>query len=294
MEGSRRHAHRPRSRRRLAAVLVLIAVYTVAEAVGGFLTNSLALLADAGHMLSDAVALGLSLFALWIAGRPPTPQRSYGYYRAEILAALANGAALVVISISIFLEALHRFRAPPAVLGGPMMAIAVGGLAVNLAALAILGPAREEGLNVRSAWLHVLTDALGSIGAIGGGAAILLFGWTLADPIASVAIGLLVIASAWGILKESLAVLMEGAPGHIDVDAVRSAMAGVPGVLSVHDLHIWSITSDRVALSAHLGIAEGRPPGPVLEETRRTLTERFGISHSTLQIECGECGGSCP
>jgi cobalt-zinc-cadmium efflux system protein len=277
-------------RNRLAAVLILVGLYMIAETVGGILANSLALLADAGHMLSDAAALALSLFALWISGRPATPRRTYGYYRAEILAALANGAALVAVSLFIFAEAFRRLKEPPQVQGMLMTAIAAGGLAGNLLGLRILGPARDASLNLRGAWLHVLADALGSVAAIVGGCLVWLLGWNLADPILSMAIGLLVIHSSWGLLKESVSVLMEFPPGHIDVDKVREAIAKVPGVISIHDLHVWSITTGHVALSCHIVLREERPQTQVLEELRSKLSAEFGIHHVTIQFEPQEWG----
>lgn len=288
------HAHgagatRAGNRKRLAVVLALVVAYMVAEVVGGLLTNSLALLADAGHMLSDAGALALSLFALWIAERPPTPRRRYGYYRTEILAALVNGATLVAVAIFIFVEAWERLREPPEVQGALMMGIAAGGLAVNLAGLWILNAGRAESLNMRGAWLHVLTDALGSVGAILGGFLIWAFDWAWADPAVSVLIGLLVVVSSWNLLRETVAVLMESAPAGLDVDAVRDAMAGVPGVTAVHDLHVWSITSGMVALSAHVQVADRQPGNAVLADLRERLHERFGIDHSTIQLEREGC-----
>ena len=282
--------HHPRdrvsgNRRRLAVVLVLVAGYMVAEIIGGLLANSLALLADAGHMFSDAAALGLSLFAAWIAGRPATPQRSYGYYRTEILAALANGAALVAVAVLICAEAWRRLQEPPSVQGGLMMAVAVGGLGVNLLSLGLLAKGREESLNVRGAWLHVLSDALGSIGAIVAGVLIWAFGWNWADPVTSVLIGALIVYSSWRLLSESVAVLMEGAPPGIDVDAVRAAMAATPGVREIHDLHIWTITSGMDSLSAHVIAEDGRPHAALLTDLRTLLDARFGIHHVTLQIE---------
>ncbi len=222
------HEHGTRAtsqnRRRLAVTLVLAGGYMVAEVVGGLLTNSLALLADAGHMLSDVAALGLSLFALWFASRPATPQRSYGYYRVE-------------------------------------------------------------SLNVRGAWLHVLTDALGSVGAIAAGLLIWLLGWHWIDPAVSVLIALLVVYSSWSLLQEAVAVLMEWAPRGIDVDAVRDAMVAVPGVAAVHDLHVWTITSGMDALSAHVEAADGASSRELLKALRSQLHERYGIEHVTLQIE---------
>jgi cobalt-zinc-cadmium efflux system protein len=273
------------SRTRLTWVLGLIIAYMVAEAVGGWLTGSLALLADAGHMLSDAAALGLSVFAMSMSRRPRTSKRTYGYHRLEILAALANGATLVAISILVLIEAFRRFGRPEVVDAPGMMGIAAGGLVVNLVALWILHQGRDENLNMRGAWLHVLTDALGSVQAIAAGALIWGFGWQWADPVASVLIALLVVYSAWSLLKEATGVLMEGAPAHIDVDQVHEAMADVSGVLEVHDLHVWTITSGMESLSAHVVVEDHRFDCDVLSEIRAKLHERFGIHHITVQME---------
>lgn len=288
------HAASAANSRRLAVVLALVLAYMVAEVVGGLLTNSLALLADAGHMLSDAGALALSLFAIWVARRPPTPTHTYGFYRTEILAALVNGATLVAISLYIFAEAFRRLGDPPEVEGGWMMVVAAGGLMVNLLGLWMLSAGREGNLNVRGAWLHVLTDTLGSVGTLAAGVLILTFGWRWADPAASVAIGLLVLYSSWALLRETVAVLMEGAPGDIDVDEVRNALNGVEGVASAHDLHVWTITSGMVALSAHVVAADDRrPAGELLDRLRRMLVDRFGIDHVTIQIEPRDFGEGC-
>jgi cobalt-zinc-cadmium efflux system protein len=287
-EAGQGHAHaqgRGASTRRLTIVLALSSTYMLAEAIGGYLANSLALLADAGHMLSDVAALALAVFAMRIARKPATPKRSFGYYRTEILAALANGATLVAISLLIFVEAYDRFRAPPAVAGREMMGIAAGGLAINLIGLWILSAGRGESQNERGAWLHVLTDALGSVGAIAGGALVTFLGWRWADPAVSVLIALLGIYSSWELLRESVAVLMESAPGHIDVDAVRDAIAATAGVVSVHDLHIWSITSGMVSLSAHICTGDLVPPRDLLQRLGTMLRERFNIVHVTLQLE---------
>lgn len=274
-----------RNSKRLAVVLVLVATYMVAEVVGGLLTNSLALLADAGHMLSDAAALALSLFAIWIAQKPATSTRTYGYYRTEILAALINGATLVAISFYVFYEAYERIGEPPEVQGALMMGIALGGLGINLVGLWILNAGKGESLNVRGAWLHVLTDALGSVGAVAAGGLIWAFGWNWADPVASVLIGILVLYSSWALLKETVAVLMEGAPGHIDVDEVRETIKGVPGVSAVHDLHIWTVTSGMVAMSGHVVVEGGHYGQAILKEIRKPLQDRFGIDHATIQLE---------
>jgi cobalt-zinc-cadmium efflux system protein len=265
-------------------VCALAASYMLAEIAGGLWTGSLALLADAAHMAADVAALALSLFAFWLARRPASGGRTYGYQRAEILAALANGSALVAVAIGIGLEAVERIGAPSAVRAGPMLAIAVGGLAVNGIGLALLRDGRHDNLNLRGAWLHLLSDALGSAAAIGAGLLILAFDWRMADPLASLAIAVLVIRSAWSLLRETVAVLMEGAPGHIDVDSVREAIRAVPGVESVHDLHVWTITSGRVALSCHV-CAGDDDPGRLLRGIQQRLRAEFGIAHSTVQIE---------
>ena len=257
-----------------------------AEVVGGVLTHSLALLADAGHMLSDAAALALSLFALWIVDRRrPGPLRTYGYYRAEILAALVNGAALVAIAILVAVEAVARLRTLAEVNAAGMTVVAAGGLVVNLVALALLHGSRDEGLNLRGAWLHVASDALGSVQAIAAGVLIWAFGWQWADPAASLLISVLVVWSAWGLLKEALAVLMEAAPGHIDVDAVRAAILDVGCVGGVHDLHVWSIASGFDCLSAHVVAGDGKERDALLDELRRMLHDRFAIEHITIQLE---------
>jgi cobalt-zinc-cadmium efflux system protein len=280
------HAHdREADRRRLAIVLALVAAYMVAQFVGGLITGSLALVADAGHMLSDAAALALSLFALWIARRPAGRRQTYGYYRAEILAALANGATLIAIAILIFVEAYRRLTEPTEVLGGAMMAIACGGLAINVVGLWLLHPSHGGSLNIRAAWLHVLGDALGSVGAIAAGVLIWLFGWRWADPVASIVIGALVLVSSWALVKESVDVLMENTPKNLDIDQIRDAVVGLEGVADVHDLHVWSITSGWESLSAHVVVADGLDHSIVLGQVRQLLNERFGIDHVTIQIE---------
>jgi cobalt-zinc-cadmium efflux system protein len=253
----------PRWRRSLATTLALSAAYMVAEVVGGLVANSLALLADAGHMLTDVAALGLSLFAMWAAQRPVTRERTYGYHRLEILAALSNGVTSIAIAILILVEAVRRWRNPPAVAGGLMLLIACGGLVVNLVALRLLRGGRRESLNVRGAWLHVLADALGSVQVIAAGALIAAFGWRWADPTASVLIAILVAYSSWGLLRDAVGVLMEGAPGGLDVDEVGNAIMATPGVRALHDLHVWTITSGFVALSAHV-VVEPDCPDDVL------------------------------
>jgi len=295
------HAHQHRhtgggrdragNRRRLRWALGLAASFMFAEVAGGIAANSLALLADAGHMLSDVAALGLSLFALWMADRRSGPEKTYGYYRIEILAALANGATLLGLSVWIVIEALGRLREPPEVAGPLMLGVAVAGLVVNLAALLVLRGGRDESLNVRGAWLHVLADALGSVQAIAAGLLIWGFGWQWADPVASILIALLVVYSSWSLLKDAVSVLMESAPGHIDVDSVRDAILGLEGVGEIHDLHVWTITSGFEALSAHVVPSNGDvETGALLRRLRGEVHERFGIDHVTVQVEPERCG----
>ena len=279
------HDHRASSRRALTTVLVLTVAFTVVEIVGGFVTDSLALLADAGHMLSDTFAIGLALVALTLASRPSTPRRSFGFQRAEILAAFVNGLTLVLISGWIIWEAVGRFRDPPDVLGGWMLAIAATGLVVNTVSALILARSEHQSLNVRAAFRHVLADLLGSAGVIVAAVVILLTGWTTVDPIVSVAIALLILGSAWGVLRDSTAILMEQAPSGVDADAVAQAITDVPGVTSVHDLHVWTITSGFDALSAHVLVGRGEDCHGLRREIERVLEARFEITHTTLQVD---------
>jgi cobalt-zinc-cadmium efflux system protein len=264
--------------------LVLTAAFTVVEVVGGLLTGSLALLADAVHMLSDNVAIALALAAVWLAGRPSTPQRTFGYKRAEVLVALANGVALVALATWIFYAAIRRLDDPPDVLGGWMLAIAGVGVAVNLVTAAVLHRARG-GLNVEAAFRHVLADLLGSLGVVAAAGVILVTGRLEADPIAGMLIAVLVLASAWTILRDSTRILLEAAPSGIDTRAVGERLATVPGVVEVHDLHIWTITSGFPALSAHVLVGRGEDCHARRRELESVLRSEFGIEHTTLQVE---------
>lgn len=280
------HGHgRGKNARRLLIALVLAAVYLVAEVVGGLYTKSLALLADAGHMASDVGALALALGALWLAQRPPTPEKSFGYQRAEILAALVNATALCVVIVFVFVEAWERLTTPHEVLAGPMLVIAIGGLVVNLAAAVILHSGMEDNMNVRGAFLHVLADALGSLGAIASGALILTFGWTWADSVASFLIGILVLISAWGLLRQAVGVLMQMAPARLDMNEVTKVMRETQGVCSVHDVHAWTVTSGREVLSAHVVIDDAGRHEAILRALQEQLRVRFGLDHVTLQLE---------
>lgn len=277
-----------RSKRKLLWVLALTAAYTLAEAAGGWLSGSLALLADAGHMLADVAALALALAAVWFGSRPATPNKTFGYYRLEILAALTNGVVLVVIALFIFYEAYLRFHAPRAVETSLMIPVAVGGLLVNLVCAWLLHGDHHDDLNVRGAWLHILGDALGSVGAIAAGVMMSVYGWYQADPIFSAAIALLIVWSSWHLIRESTNVLLEGTPAHINLASVEESIQETEGVERVHDLHVWTITSGREALSAHVVHTHGVAPRELLIELRAKLHERFGVDHLTIQMETSD------
>lgn len=283
------HHERGTSEKQRALILALsiTLIFLLAELIGGWLAGSLALIADAAHMATDAAALGLALFASWLAHRPATPVRSYGFYRAEVLAALANAAFLIVVCVSIFWEAFKRLLEPPPIQAPLMLAVATAGLVANGVVVWILsrGELHRHDVNLRGARLHVVGDLLGSVGAIAAGLLIWGTGWTLADPILSALIGLLVLRSAWRLLWDSVEVLLEATPTHIDPEEVRAAMTAVPGVEGVHDLHVWTVTSGFVALSGHIEVDERRPWSNVLLDLARVLRERFGILHVTLQPE---------
>lgn len=279
------HDVRAQNRRVLAVVLGLTAAFTVVEVVGGIATGSLALLADAAHMLSDNFALGLALFAVWLAGRPSTPERTFGYQRAEILAALANGVILVALAIWIFVEAWQRFSSPPDVLAGWVAVVAVLGLGVNLVAAFLLHRHGHDTLNTRAALRHVLADALGSVGVLVSALVILVTGWEYADPVAGVVIGLLVLASSWTVLRDSVHILLEGAPKGIDAAALGRRLAEMPGVVDVHDLHVWTITSGFHALAAHVLVDRGDDCHARRRELEEVLLREYGIQHTTLQVD---------
>ncbi|MBA2428531.1 MAG: cation transporter [Thermoleophilaceae bacterium] len=271
--------------RALGVVLVLVAAFAVVEVVGGLFTGSLALLADAGHMLSDAMALGLALLALALARRPATPKRSFGLQRAEILAALANGVTLVAIALWIFIEAFGRLAEPSPILAGPMLAVAFAGLVVNAVGAAVLARGGDRSLNVSAALRHVMADMLGSVGAIAAAIIVLTTGWGYADPLVSVLIGLLVLASSYGILRDSLRVLLEAAPAGIDPSEVGRRMVEADGVVEVHDLHVWTITSGFPALAAHVLVGRGEDCHARRRELETLLRHEFDLEHTTLQVD---------
>jgi len=268
----------------LRRVLLLTGVFMVVEVIAGLFTGSLALLADAGHMLTDVAALSLSAFAMWMAGKPSTPENTYGYHRAEILAAVVNAVVLLLLATWILYEAYDRFGAPIQVLGIPMLLVGLIGLVVNLASLKLLDGHADESVNVRSAYLEVMSDAISSLGVILGGAIIWTTGWVLIDPLLSVGISAFVIWRTWALLSQAVHILMEGVPTGVDAREIGRAMAGVPGVKGVHDLHIWTITTGMDALSSHVVVPVGEDRAAVLQCLQQLLAERFGIEHVTLQI----------
>jgi cobalt-zinc-cadmium efflux system protein len=275
---------------RLWAVMGLTGTFMVLEIVGGWLSGSLALLADAGHMLTDVGGLGLTLLTAWIARRPANDSKTYGYLRWEILAALVNGAALFGIAAWVVLEAIQRINHPQPIRSGLFLAVAAGGLVVNLVSLLLLHGTRTGSLNARGAYLHVLSDALGSVGALGAAAIIWSTGWTVADPIASIALSLLILIGAWRLLRESTDILLESVPGHVSMPEVQRRILEVPGVLAVHDLHVWTVVNGVIAMSGHAVVpALDAHPG-VLEGIRGEMA-RLGIGHVTIQLEVeDECG----
>jgi len=287
------HAHNGHdhgNERRVLWALMLTVGFMVAEVVGGLLSGSLALLADAGHMLTDAAALGLAWHAFRVSSRPATPARSYGYARFQVLAALINGAALFVVAIWIITEAIARLRSPIEVLGGPMLLVASLGLAVNIAAYLILHGASRENLNIRGALLHVLGDLLGSAAAIVAAGVILLTGWTPIDPILSVLVALLILRGAWLLVGQSWHVLMEGAPEGFDVAALRRELPSrIPGVLDIHHVHAWSLTPDRRLVTLHAAIADYADHDDVLHRMQTVLAAEFSVDHATIQIERNHC-----
>jgi cobalt-zinc-cadmium efflux system protein len=270
---------------RLKIALGLTFAYMIAEVAGGILTNSLALLADAGHMLTDVAAMLLTLFAFWFAGRPATPRKTYGYYRMEILAAFVNGIALALLSLWVIYEAIERWSQPPAVQGGLMLAVATGGLLVNIAAAWLLHGGHKHDLNMRGAFLHVVGDLLGSIAAIAAGALIIGFGWMWADAVGSIIISAIIIVGAWRLILDSVNVLLEGTPSHINLSAVEEAIIDTGGVTGIHDLHVWTISSGIHALSVHISHDESVSHSDLLAVVRDKLHDNFGIDHLTIQME---------
>jgi len=287
------HGHAPSadSERRVFWAFLLTAGFMGAEVVGGLISGSLALLADAAHMLTDAAALALAWTAFRMARRPADARRSYGYHRGQVLAAFVNGAVLIAIVLWIFVEAGQRLLDPRPVLGGTMLAVATLGLVVNIVAFVILHGGDRRNLNLRGAAVHVLGDMLGSAAAILGALVILWTGWTPIDPLLSLLVGLLVLRSAWLILSEAAHILLEGTPAEIDPPGLRQAlMEDIPDLEDVHHIHAWSLTPDRPLLTLHARVTASADPQATLVRIKQVLANRFGIDHSTVQIECGDCG----
>lgn len=278
------HTH-DHDRQRLKLALILTASYCLVEFVGGLLTHSLALLSDAGHMLSDVSAMGLSLFAAYIATLPVTSQKTFGYYRAEILAAFLNGLALWLVAGVIFREAYYRFFSPFEVHGHGMILIASVGLGVNLITAWMLHEAHHSNLNIHGVFLHVLSDALGSVGAIVAGVLILWTGWNWIDPVTSVVIGVLILVSSFGIVRESVDILMQATPRHLDLAEIQTTLETIPGVAQVHDLHVWTLTSGLFTLTAHIVVNGASDHHALLDSIEQTIQQRFGIDHTTIQLE---------
>ncbi|HEU5061581.1 MAG TPA: cation diffusion facilitator family transporter [Solirubrobacterales bacterium] len=298
MHGPRGHDHthaldarREDSRRRMLWALAINGGLLLAEAVGGILTGSLALLADAGHLLSDVGAIVLALIAVRLAALPAAGRRTFGYQRSEVLAALVNGVALVIVSVAIAIAAVGRFGDPPEIDGWGVLALGVAGLAGNVAATVVLARGQREDVNLEGVLRHSAADALGSVGVVIAGAVVLLGGSPVVDPIVGLLIAVLILASSWRLIKEPVDVLMEAAPAGVDVDGVGAAICGEEGVRSVHDLHVWTVTAGFGAIAAHVVVAPGSDRDLIRRRLELTLRERFGIEHTTLQMEEEAEGG---
>jgi cobalt-zinc-cadmium efflux system protein len=280
------HSHGHGARSSLKIALIVTSAFLVAEFAGALYTNSLALLADSGHMLTDVAALSLSLAATWFSTRRATPQKTFGFYRLEILAALLNGVFLILISLYIFYEAWDRFQNPPDVKAGWMLVVAVSGLFANLISAWLLFESRTENLNIRGAFFHVLSDAFGSLGAIVAGLAILIWGYRAADPMISGLVGILILCSSWILIRDAVDILLEGTPSHINIVNLQDQLRTTPGVESVHDLHVWTLTSGILSMSCHLVMSDDTSSrSAVLSRVREIARERFKIDHTTVQIE---------
>ena len=274
-----------RHQKPLYAALALTLTYMAAEVIGGLITGSLALLADAAHMLTDAGGLALALFAIRFAQKPATPQKTYGYLRAEVLSALVNAVVLLLVTIYILYEAYQRFRSPPEILSGPMLAVAIIGLIVNLISLRLLAGGSSESLNVKGAYFEVLGDLLGSLGVIAAASIIFFTGWTLADPIIAAGIGVFIVPRTWQLLSQAVHILMEGVPAEVDLKLLESALNEIPGVKAVHDIHVWTITSGIDSMSAHLVIADMQDAKEILRTARKAMKDKFHLDHVTIEVE---------
>lgn len=286
------HSHVPsaagRNKKSLVIVFGLTTFYLIVEIIGGFWTGSLALLADAGHMLTDVAGVGLALLAIWFAERPASPEKTYGYYRVEILAALTNAVVLILISIYILYEAYERFRNPPEVQSIEMIGIAVVGLIVNVIGVFVLRSGSKESLNMKGAYFEVLSDMLTSVGVIIAGVIMLTTGWYYADPLISAGIGLFILPRTWALLKDAVGVLLEGTPSDVNIANLRASLLEIEGVADIHDLHVWSLTSGVNAMSVHAVLAEHSSHDDVLERVHEHCTHQYKIEHITVQTECAD------
>lgn len=289
MGHSHNHTAAGKNKKRLALVLVLTTAYLLAEVAGGLLTGSLALLADAGHMLTDVAGLAFALMAIRFAERPATPERTYGFYRIEILAALANAIVLIGISLYILYEAYERFRNPPEIQSGAMLAVAAVGLIVNIVGIYLLQSASKESLNMKGAYFEVLSDMLTSVGVIVASIIMLTTGWYYADPLISAGIGLFILPRTWMLLRDAVSVLLEGTPADVNLASLREAIKTVSGVADVHDLHVWSLTSGVNAMSVHAVLSDHDLHDDVLVAVQKKVTSEFNIAHATVQVECQGC-----
>lgn len=301
-EHARGHGHshghfdaKEQNRGRMMIVLVLTGAFMFIEAAAGFYTGSLALIADAGHMLGDVAAIALALFAFWLSSRPAGPSRTFGYHRSEILAALANSVLLVIISVLVLFEACQRFFQPPAVESGPMLIVALAGLILNFISLKLLSSGAGTSLNAKAVYLEVFSDMLASIGVIAAGLIMMFTGWYLVDPILSAVLSISIIFRTWGLLKESVDILMESAPSHVDLSELNASMLKVPGVVAIHDLHVWTITSGVVSMSGHVTVGSGADADAILDQVKEILEHEFNITHTTIQIETSRrrCNEMC-
>ena len=274
-----------RHKSKLVAALSLTMTFMAIEVIGGLWTGSLALLADAAHMLTDAGGLVLALVAIRFAERPATPQRTFGYIRLEVLSALTNAVVLLLLTVYILYEAYQRFLDPPEILGGPMLAVAVAGLAVNLISMKLLSAGSSESLNLKGAYFEVLSDMLGSLGVIVAAVVVMLTGWTLADPIIGAGIGLFIVPRTWILLKQAVHILMEGMPPEVDVKLLERRLLDIPGVTAVHDVHVWTITSGLDAMSCHIVVADLARARETLLNAKEAMKAAFGLAHMTIQIE---------
>ncbi len=277
------------SRRRLWWAMAIILLFLIVEVVGGLITGSLALLADAGHMLTDLLALAMAIFVGYLAERPATPERTFGFLRAEVIGAFINGATLILVVSLIFREAIGRFLYPSEVAGAGMLGVALAGLLANLVSAWVLASSRKQNINIEGAFVHMLADTLGSVGAVVAGIVILATGWLPADPLASVLIGLLILWSSIGLLRRTLAILIQATPPHLDFHEIQAALEANEHVAAVHDLHIWSVTSGFPILTANIWLkpmcSDPACWQECLRDLQNTLNERFGIDHATLQLE---------